>query len=176
MGKKLTTEEFIRRAKEIHGERYSYGKVKYINSRHKVKIWCKKCKQYFLQSPPGHLKGHKCKKCFVKERASYKETPLTQKTIKDYYNYDPITGDFSYKVSNWGLKKIKKCEDLSAQGYLRASFHDKQYVVHRLIWVYMTGDWPNGVIDHINRDRTDNRWCNLRDVDYSLNSQNRGLQ
>lgn len=40
MGKRLTTESFIKRAKEIHGDKYDYSLVQYINSRTKVKIIC----------------------------------------------------------------------------------------------------------------------------------------
>jgi hypothetical protein len=37
----------------------------------------------------------------------------------------------------------------------------------------MWGWWPEGVMDHINGNRADNRWCNLRMVDYSINNQNK---
>ena len=40
MPKKLTTEEFIERAKSVHGDRYGYGKVEYINVYTKVIITC----------------------------------------------------------------------------------------------------------------------------------------
>lgn len=44
---------------------------------------------------------------------------------------------------------------------------------HRVCWALHYGEWPSGVIDHINGDPTDNRICNLRDVDQSVNCQNR---
>jgi hypothetical protein len=62
MSKKLTTEEFIKRAKKVHGNKYNYSKVEYVNSSTKVKIICKKhgeCKQL----PHSHLSGRGCKKC-----------------------------------------------------------------------------------------------------------------
>lgn len=37
----------------------------------------------------------------------------------------------------------------------------------------MTGDWPTQEVDHINRNKTDNRWYNLRDVPRSVNQKNR---
>ena len=53
----------------------------------------------------------------------------------------------------------------------------KRFSAHRLAWLYVTGDWPVGVIDHINGDRTDNRFENLRDVTQKTNSENlRGPQ
>jgi len=62
MGKKLTTEEFIRRAKEVHGDKYNYSKVEYVNNRTKVCIICP-IHGEFLQTPNDHLSGHGCKKC-----------------------------------------------------------------------------------------------------------------
>ena len=42
-----------------------------------------------------------------------------------------------------------------------ASINGKFYHLHRLVWFYSTGAWPIGVIDHVNRDRADNRISNL---------------
>lgn len=61
--KKLSTEEFIQKAKEIHGDKYDYSLVEYINNRTKVKIWCNKCKQFFEQTPAHHLNGSGCPNC-----------------------------------------------------------------------------------------------------------------
>jgi len=51
MGKKLTTEEFVQKSKEIHGDKYDYSKVNYVHSHTKVKIYCNVHNEYFEQTP-----------------------------------------------------------------------------------------------------------------------------
>lgn len=58
----LTTEEFIEKAKKVHGDEYDYSKVKYENYRKKIIITCKKHGD-FIQSPENHLYGKGCPKC-----------------------------------------------------------------------------------------------------------------
>ena len=62
MSKKLTTEEFINKAREVHGDKYDYAKVEYINSQTKVRIICPKHGE-FWQTPAEHLRGRGCPKC-----------------------------------------------------------------------------------------------------------------
>ena len=59
---RLTREEFIKKAKEIHGDSYIYTDVNYITSQEKVKIICKKHGE-FWQRPYDHLNGHGCPHC-----------------------------------------------------------------------------------------------------------------
>ena len=60
--KKLTTDEFIKKAQEIHGNRYDYSKVEYINNHAKVCIICPEHGE-FWQTPNNHLKGKGCPIC-----------------------------------------------------------------------------------------------------------------
>ena len=59
---KLTTEEFIKKAREVHGNRYDYSKVEYVNKKSKVCIVCTEHGE-FTQSPQKHLSGQGCIKC-----------------------------------------------------------------------------------------------------------------
>ena len=61
--KNYTTEEFIEKARSIHGDKYDYSLVEYKNSNTKIKIKCNICKSYFDQKPKHHLDGHGCFKC-----------------------------------------------------------------------------------------------------------------
>lgn len=61
-GKNITTEDFIKKAKLIHDEKYDYSKVNYVNNNTKVSIICAKHGE-FLQSPSKHLIGQGCPKC-----------------------------------------------------------------------------------------------------------------
>jgi hypothetical protein len=54
--KKSNNNEFIEKAKKVHGDKYDYTKVDYINNRTKVKIICNKHAD-FEQTPNGHLDG-----------------------------------------------------------------------------------------------------------------------
>lgn len=62
MGKRLTQDEFLEKAREVHGDKYDYSLVNYINKTEKVKIICKK-HGVFEQSPYSHLRNFNCKKC-----------------------------------------------------------------------------------------------------------------
>ena len=65
---KLSTEDFIKKAREVHGEKYDYSKVNYVNNRTKVAIICPK-HGAFLQDPSHHLSGKGCKRCSIESSA-----------------------------------------------------------------------------------------------------------
>jgi len=57
-------------------------------------------------------------------------------------------------------------------GYAKGSVNGRLLLAHRVIWAIVTGEWPQGDIDHINGNRSDNRWVNLRDVSHAINLRN----
>lgn len=61
---------------------------------------------------------------------------------------------------------------IDAWGYVIISANRHRVKAHRLAWRVMTGQWPTGVIDHINGNRADNRFSNLREVTPAGNRQN----
>ncbi len=63
-----------------------------------------------------------------------------------------------------------------SEGYVRVKIERRHYFAHRLAWKIMTGQWPTYHIDHVNGDRADNRWCNLREATPSQNQQNKKRQ
>ena len=98
---------------------------------------------------------------------------LSQKELKKHLKYCKKTGLFFRKVS---ISPSVKVGDLAGginmHGYVTISINSKTYLAHRLAWLYVTGEFPKQVIDHINRVRHDNKWGNLRDVSMSENSLN----
>ena len=68
--------EFIEESKNIHGEKYDYSKVEYINSNTKVIIICKKHGE-FIQTPNSHIRGNGCSKCVNKTEAKLYEKLIT---------------------------------------------------------------------------------------------------
>lgn len=69
--KKFTTQQFVLKAKEVHGDKYSYDLSDYKRMRIKVKIFCKSCNKIFEQTPDCHLRGHGCR-CFTEYKGERK--------------------------------------------------------------------------------------------------------
>jgi hypothetical protein len=86
--------------------------------------------------------------------------------IKKFFHYNPETGI----ISRDDRKNSSGCLDKG--GYLILKIKGKQYKSHRIAWFLYYGYFPNKFIDHINRNRLDNRIVNLRDVSAYVNSNN----
>lgn len=97
---------------------------------------------------------------------------MDQTTLKNHLHYDPDTGVFTRKKA-WGRKPAGNVlSSKNAHGYVQISVAGRSYTAQRLAWLYVHGVWPDGVVDHINRIRDDNRISNLRCVSHSQNSLN----
>ena len=101
---------------------------------------------------------------------------LTLDRLKQLIHYNPNTGVFTWLAPTFGRRKAGKAAGyLRKDGYIALQVDGSLCFAHRLAWLYMHGEWPAVQIDHINRNRIDNRINNLRLASSQLNQQNRGI-
>lgn len=108
-----------------------------------------------------------------------KQRAITQEYLKEILNYDPGTGIFTWKVKTHAQSRIQVggiAGNASSNEYVRICINKKYYQAHRLAWLFVYGVFPQSELDHINRNKTDNRICNLRIVTTSENQKNTGLR
>lgn len=99
--------------------------------------------------------------------------------------YEELTTLFSYDESDSAKPLVRKTTTSpnakqgmraggfdKSNGYYNVYINKNKYKLHRLVWLYKTGSWPKDQIDHINRNRSDNRFSNLRDVTNAGNKKN----
>ena len=88
---------------------------------------------------------------------------ITQERLKELFSYDPETGEFVWLIKRRGTKGIGRVAGWPNKlGYIYIALDKKKFCAHRLAWLYVHGEMPDGEIDHINRDPSDNRIANLR--------------
>ncbi|MES1989258.1 MAG: HNH endonuclease signature motif containing protein [Pseudomonadota bacterium] len=107
---------------------------------------------------------------------SYKDNlmrPFTADEAKKVISYNPITGIFTRLVPCCNHKTIMKKLGADNHGYLIILLLGKRVRAHRLAYLIMTGDWPDGILDHANGVCSDNRWENIRFATYSQNHMNK---
>lgn len=101
---------------------------------------------------------------------------LTQDELLRELSYHPDTGIFTARRSNGRRKAGVVAGVNTSNGYLAAMVKRKNYLMHRLAWLYMTGEWPKGQIDHVDGNKSNNAFLNLREATDSQNQYNRKKQ
>lgn len=95
----------------------------------------------------------------------------TPQRLRELFSYDPLTGELTRRI---GKRKGKPAGTIK-KGYISVYADRRSYLAHRIIWAMIYETWPEQQIDHINRDKSDNRLENLRAASSGENCQNRGL-
>lgn len=151
---KLDTEKFIERAKKIHGDKYDYSLVNFINTRTPVSIICKKHGNEFKQGAGSHISGQGCPICRY-EKSGSKNRMRVQDFIDianqihdGKYNYDkviykngitnviitcPIHGDFKSKPANHIHRKsgCPYCQESKGEKMIASILDDLEIVYER---------------------------------------------
>lgn len=94
--------------------------------------------------------------------------------LKEFMDYDPDTGVFKWKKHRSQTATPGKevaCKD--HKGYIILVWNRHNYRAHHVAWWWVTGEMPQGEIDHKNNIRHDNRFCNLRKASSTQNNHNR---
>lgn len=103
-----------------------------------------------------------------------KKQDITAEIAREHFAYDPETGVITWRVSpRYGMEAGVTAGAPIKRGYITVTFCGHHITAHRLAWLLHYGCWPTHGIDHINRIKTDNRICNLRDVPQAENVRNR---
>ena len=117
-------------------------------------------------------------------------TQLTQEIVRELLDYNPGTGLLTWKhrhrrwfASNraykgWNTRYAGKPAFTAKKkgGHLEGLIFYKSYLVHRVIWLWQTGRWPDPEVDHENQSPSDNRWENLQEATHQQNMHNKPMQ
>lgn len=116
--------------------------------------------------PPPPLRPVRCKN----DRVSLEE-------VAELLSYDPATGHFTWRAARSRRIKIgDRAGSLKREGYVCIRIGPVIHKAHRLAFVMMTEQWPEGEIDHANGIKSDNRWVNLRLATRGQNQHNRSFR
>jgi len=118
----------------------------------------------------------KAKEIAMFQKTYAKQAFLNQELLKELVDYNPDTGVFAWKKIRRGVSCNKKVGTVKPNGYIVVLINRKLYRLHRLAWLYMTGKWPDNEIDHINGNRADNRFCNIRQATKAENNWNKKVR
>lgn len=129
-----------------------------------------------------------------KDRVMAPKAVPSPEVLRQLLRYEPETGKLFWRERNsdmfsnskqpagqnaaiWNAKFAGKEAFTHVQkGYRTGRVFDSLYRAHRVIFAMMTGAWPDDQVDHINHDRSDNRWSNLRSASNSENHKNMSLR
>lgn len=101
----------------------------------------------------------------MKQRISYER-------LRQVLSYSPVVGVFEWKVSGRRIRPGFLAGCVVTGGYVRICVDRRPYAAHQLAWLYMTGEWPDRPIDHIDGDPSNNAFSNLRLATLAQNSAN----
>lgn len=111
----LNTEQFVQRARQIHGDKYNYDKVEYKNSRTKVLITCPQHGDFY-QMPSLHLQGAGCVKCAIENRIANRGEYFERIKIRDIW-MEAFNERYSkYHITHFLLEDGCSCSYLLEDG------------------------------------------------------------
>ena len=82
--------------------------------------------------------------------------------LRETLTYDPITGLFKWLIATGRRAKIGDVAGSVQRKYIHIRVDGQAYAAHRLAWLFVMGVWPDGELDHVDGDGTNNRWSNIR--------------
>ena len=102
---------------------------------------------------------------------------ITVERLREVLSYDPITGFFTWRLSIGRRAKVgARAGSFRKDKYLAIAIDHVTYKSSRLAWLYMTGEWPGKIVDHKDRDKTNDSWENLRLATRRENNANKTRQ
>lgn len=142
----LTTEQFVHRSVDVHGDKYDYSTTEYVTQNHKVKILCK-IHGEFKQFPGDHMRGHGCKSCTPRVSAQQQEltdfirslgVEVAQEVTIGYFDYDIVIPEKHLAIEYNGL--YWHCSANREKNYHRTKRLEAQKHGYRLIQIW-SDEW-----------------------------------
>jgi Zn ribbon nucleic-acid-binding protein len=163
VGRSLTKEQFIEKSKIIHGDKYDYSEVQYINNHTKIKIGCKKHGIY-LTTPNQHLRSQICPQCSTENRSSNNKLKTTEEYINEAISVHGNDFDYSkivyvndrsdiivickkhdeFKINaNRFLRKGNCAKCVNRHNYTNEEFIEKANLIHKNEYDYSKTKYIN---------------------------------
>lgn len=114
--------------------------------------------------------------CCRKHRVSRRKETLTQSQLKELIEFNSQTGEFTWRVASPPHAQIgDRAGCFDSKGYWKIGVDGKVYLAHRLAFLYVYGRWPDGPLDHKNRNPASCQITDLREATPGQNSANKKL-
>ncbi len=101
---------------------------------------------------------------------------ITQERVRELFDYCPQRGKLIWRISNSSRARVGNIAGyIDTDGYRRVSVDGRKCQATNVIWLWVTGEWPDETIDHKDGNQSDDRWDNLRHADRSQQQWNTGV-